>query len=173
MTRTVPVSRQIAVAVGLLAVVAVIAVGGSFATMGNVEGWYADVDKVPWNPPGAVFGPAWSILYLLIALAGFLLWRSGRVREEDDGLGRVLAGFYIVQLMLNALWTPLFFAAYPLIGEVAWWLAMIDIVALIAIVMVLIALAARRSQAAALLLVPYLLWLVFAATLNAGIIALN
>lgn len=170
-SRRIPVSRQILVAAGLLVVVTAIAVLGSLATAPNVDGWYAEADKVPWNPPGWVFGPAWSVLYLLIALVGFLLWRAGRTRATSEG--RWIWAAYIVQLVLNALWTPVFFAGYPLIGEVAWWVAMGVMIALIASVVLLIPRAARWSRPSAAMLLPYLLWLLFAATLNAGIIALN
>ncbi|GAA2103487.1 TspO/MBR family protein [Brevibacterium salitolerans] len=167
----VPASRQAFVAVGLLVVVTAIAVLGSLATVPNVRGWYAEAEKVAWNPPGWVFGPAWSLLYLMIALAGFLLWRAGRTRAlpPDHGLRTA----YVAQLALNVLWTPVFFAGYPLIGATAWWIAMGVLLALIISVAVLIPLAARRSRTSAALLAPYLLWLLFAATLNAGIIALN
>ncbi|WP_221584014.1 TspO/MBR family protein [Microbacterium sp. G2-8] len=162
---------QILVAVVLLLAVAGIAAGGSLATAPNVDGWYADAEKVPWNPPGGVFGPAWTVLYLLIAAAGFLLWRAIVVREKRSWDGVLTV--YIVQLALNAAWTPIFFAGYPLIGETAWWLALAVMVALIVAVIWLMALATRRSKIATLLLAPYLVWILFASTLNMGIIALN
>lgn len=166
------IGRQILVGAVLLAIVFAIAALGSLATTPNVDGWYADADKVPWNPPGWVFGPAWSVLYLLIAIAGFLLWRAGAVRDDTSRSRAVLIVFG-VQLALNAVWTPIFFAAYPLIGEAAWWIALVVILALIASILWLIVAGRRLSRAAAVLLVPYLLWVIFASTLNAGIIALN
>lgn len=166
------VARQIVVAIVLLAAVALIAFLGSMATLPNTDGWYATVAKVPWNPPNWVFGPAWSILYILIALAGWLIWRGGW-RAEGTHAARPALTAYVIQLVLNALWTPVFFAGYPLVGESAWWIALAVILLLIVSVIWLIASARRTSQLAAWALVPYLVWLVFASSLNVGIIVLN
>lgn len=167
------VGRQILVGLAFLAAVVVVAGVGSLAAIGNTDGWYLDVEKVPWNPPNSVFGPAWSLLYALIAVAGFLLWRRGfRGAGRRNAATGVLL-LFVVQLLLNGLWTPIFFAGYPVIGQAAWWLAMVVILALLVVVVVLILRSRRLSRAAAWLLVPYLLWLAFASTLNAGIIALN
>lgn len=170
MTKRISVVRQVVVAGLLLVAVAAIAAGGSLATAPNVDGWYADADKVPWNPPGWVFGPAWTVLYLLIAISGFLIWR--RVAAAGRAWDRSLA-LFVGQLALNAAWTPVFFAGYPVMGEAAWWAALVIMAALIACVVVIIVREIRRARTAALLFVPYLAWLVFAATLNVGIIALN
>lgn len=166
------VARQISVGLLLLLVVAGIAYLGSLATIPNTEGWYASVRKAPWSPPNWVFGPAWSVLYVCIAVAGWLIWRSGWTRDGRNAARPALI-LYGVQLGLNALWTPVFFAGYPRVGEAAWWGAMVIMVLLIACVLGLIVTGARWSQAAAWLLVPYVLWLLFAATLNAAIISLN
>lgn len=165
--------RQIGVAALLLVVVAAIAALGSLATVPNTDGWYASVAKVPWNPPDAVFGPAWSVLYVMIAAVGFLIWRAGYAGQGKPNRARRVLQIYAVQLVLNGLWTPIFFGGYPLVGEPAWWLALGVIIALIATVVQLTRAAARHSSLAAWLLVPYLLWLLFAASLNAGIIVLN
>ncbi len=170
MTRRVPVGRQIAVAVALLVAVAAIAIGGSFATAGNVDGWYADIDKVPWHPPGWLFGPVWSVMYVLIAASGFVLWR--RIAADGRAWDPALT-VYVVQLVLNAAWTPIFFAGYPLIGEAAWWIALGVILALIVSVVALMGFDTIRSKTAGWLLAPYLIWLLFASTLNVGVVALN
>lgn len=166
------VARQVVTGVVLLAVVALIAFLGSLATMPNTDGWYADAEKVPWDPPNVVFGPVWSVLYFLIAVAGWLIWRAGYREGKPNQARRVLAVF-IAQLALNSLWTPVFFAGYPLIGEPAWWIALGIILALIASVIWLAVNAARWSKLAAWIMVPYLLWLLFATSLNVGIIVLN
>jgi tryptophan-rich sensory protein len=101
----------------------------------------------------------WSVLYLMIAVAGWLVWRE---RGWDASLT-----LWAVQLGLNLLWTPLFFAA----DRYGW--ALVDIVALLVAVAATIALFARRSRAAAWLLVPYLAWVGFATALNLGIVVLN
>lgn len=167
------VLRQIAVLLLLLFIVAAIAFFGSLATTPNVDGWYADATKVPWNPPNGVFAPAWTTLYVVIAIVGLLIWRAGYDEKADGNRARRTLTIYGLQLALNAAWTPIFFAGYPLIGEIAWWLALVVILALIATVVWLIASAAKWSKVAAWLLVPYLGWLIYASSLNAGIIALN
>lgn len=166
------VAYQIGVGLLLLAVVAGIALVGSLATIPNTDGWYASVQKAPWSPPNWVFGPAWSVLYLLIALGGWLLWRTGWTPGENNAARPALT-LYAVQLGLNALWTPVFFAGYPLVGQGAWWGAMVIMIVLIVSVVGLIVSSARWSKLAAWLFVPYLLWLLFASTLNAAVIILN
>lgn len=166
------VARQIVVGAGLLILVALIAFLGSLATTPNTDGWYAEATKVPWDPPNAVFGPVWSALYFLIALAGFLIWRAGYRSDRPNAARRTL-WIYSVQLILNGIWTPIFFAGFPVIGAAAWWLALFVILALIVCVVWLAVSAAKRSRIAAWIMVPYLLWLAFASTLNAGIIVLN
>ncbi|UOQ61447.1 tryptophan-rich sensory protein [Leucobacter rhizosphaerae] len=167
------VGRQVAVAALCLVLVAAIAVGGSLASASNTEGWYLEVEKVPWNPPNEVFGPAWTVLYVLIALVGFLIWRAGYVGGGRPNAARRTLRIYAFQLVLNAAWTPIFFAGYPVFGQPAWWVAMGVILALVATVIWLMASAAKWSRVATLLLIPYLLWLLFASSLNAGIIVLN
>lgn len=167
-----PVARQIVVGAALLVVVALIAFLGSLTTAPNTDGWYAEVAKVPWDPPNAVFAPVWSALYALIAVAGFLIWRSGYRREEANAARRTL-WIYAVQLLLNGVWTPVFFGGFPLVGEAAWWVALAVILALIGCVGLLAVSAAKWSRTAAWIMAPYLLWLAFATTLNAGVIVLN
>ncbi|WP_200332090.1 TspO/MBR family protein [Leucobacter sp. L43] len=164
--------RQVLVAVIFLVIVAAVAFGGSIASTGNVDGWYADAEKVPWDPPNAVFGPVWTALYALIALAGFLIWRPG-FRMGGPNAARSTLSLFVLQLVLNALWTPVFFAGYPVFGEAAWWIAAVIIIALIVVVIALAVSAAKWSRVASLIMVPYLLWLCFASTLNIGIIVLN
>lgn len=110
-------------------------------------------------PPAWVFGPVWIVMYLLVALAGWLIWhRDGYSRE-----------FYLwcAQLVLNALWTPLFF------GIEQMQLSLIGIFALWLTVAYLMAQSALRGTGALFLLVPYSLWITFAASLNLAIIILN
>ena len=167
------IGRQIGVAIALLLIVASIAAAGSLATIPNTDGWYAEVQRAPWSPPDAVFGPVWSVLYVLIALVGFLLWRSGFSAAGEPNAARAPLTLFVIQLVLNALWTPVFFAGYPVFGQVAWWAALVVIAALVVALGVLIPVAWRHSRTASVLLVPYLLWVAFASSLNVAIIALN
>lgn len=143
--------------------VAVVAALGSAATLPNIPGWYAGLAKPPFTPPNAAFGPAWTILYALMACA---IWRVlGRPRSTP---GRTVAvAAFAVQLALNLAWSWAFFALRnPLAGA-------IDIVLLVAAIVLTIALFRRLDRWAAWCLVPYLAWVSYAAYLNAGIVYLN
>lgn len=166
------VLRQILVAALFLAIVALIALVGSAASAAHVDGWYANAEKVSWNPPNWLFGPAWGTLYILIALSGWLVWRNAASEKQRHSSSRVLTIFGL-QLLFNAIWTPLFFAGYPMFGAVAWWAALIVMLLLIISVSWYAKAAAPVSSAAAWLMLPYLLWLLYAASLNIGIIVLN
>jgi translocator protein len=136
---------------------------GSLTTIQNVDGWYASADKAPWSPPNWLFGPAWTVLYSLIAVSGWLVWRE---------LKRV-PPIYIVQLALNALWTPVFFGAYPVIGAPALWIALAIIVAMDVAILLTMLRFWQVRKLAAWLLVPYWAWVLFATTLNAAVAILN
>ena len=153
---------SVAVLVLLVAVNFAVGFVGSLSTRTAVDGWYADAEKVAWNPPPAVFAPAWSVLYVLMAVAAWLVWRRG-----GFGAARTALTLYIVQLALNAAWTPIFFS-----GRLV-WLALVVIVAL-EVVLVATAVAFwRHSKVASWLLGPYMVWVAFATTLNLGIAVLN
>ncbi len=121
--------------------------------------WYAGLNKPLWNPPAWLFGPAWTTLYTLMAIAAWLVWK--RV-----GFTRAL-GFYFVQLILNAAWTPIFFGAHAM----GWALFEISIM-WIAILLTLLSFL-RVQKTAGLLLVPYLAWVSFATFLNFTLWRLN
>jgi tryptophan-rich sensory protein len=124
--------------------------------------YYATLAKPSWAPPGWLFGPVWTLLYLMMAVAAWLVWREGGWRRQRGPLT-----LYLVQLALNALWTPLFF------GLRNPGLALLEIV-LLGAAIVLTGRAFRPvSRLASWLLVPYLVWVVFAAALNFAIWRLN
>jgi translocator protein len=140
-----------------LALVAVAAIFGAQFAPGS---WYAQLAKPSWNPPNAVFGPVWTVLYVAIAVAGWLLWRR---------TGRFVPALvlWIVQLVLNAWWSLLFFGLHrPDI-------ALFDIVLLLLIILAFIAVARRHSTLASWLFVPYALWVGFATALNYAIVSMN
>jgi tryptophan-rich sensory protein len=121
-------------------------------------GYYASLVKPSWSPPAWVFGPVWTALYLMMAVAAWLVWRQGGWRAQ-----RAPLLLYLLQLALNALWTPVFF------GLRSPGLALVVIVSLGAAI-VLTGRAFRPvSRVASWLLVPYLVWVVFAAALNFSI----
>jgi benzodiazapine receptor len=128
----------------------------------NADVVYAALDKPAWAPPPAVFGPVWTVLYISIAVAAWLVWRRTGWRR-----GRVALGLWAVQLALNAAWTPAFFGAGKLGPSVA------IIAALDAAVVATIAAFARHSRPAAGMLTPYLAWVAFATALDIAIWRLN
>lgn len=140
--------------------IALVALAGFVGARFPPDAWYESLRKPPLNPPGWVFGPVWSVLYLAIALAGWLVWRARPASPRP----LVLWGS---QLVLNAAWSPLFFG---------WHLtavALLDILVLLALVIATTASFRRVRPLAGALMVPYAAWLAFAAYLNAGLWLLN
>ncbi len=121
--------------------------------------WYAALAKPPFNPPGWLFGPVWTALYVLIAVAGARTWR-----RERSGKAMTL---WWTQQALNFAWSPVFFAAHQ-IG-----LALAVILAMLAAILAFIAVSWGRDCVAAVLFVPYAAWVAFASALNAAILVLN
>lgn len=121
--------------------------------------WYAALNKPAWNPPAWLFGPVWTLLYTLMAVAAWLVWK--RV-----GFGGPLT-LYFVQLVLNAAWTPIFFGAHALMPALI-------VIATLWVAILLTMLSFRRvNRAASELLVPYLAWVTFATYLNFTLWRLN
>lgn len=151
---------ELAALLAFLAASALVAWLGSQATISNVTGWYAAADKAPWSPPNWVFGPVWTALYTAMAVAAWLVWRS---RSPGSRAALVVYG---VQLVLNLAWTPVFFGLYPVWGSAALWLALGIIIALVLAVAATVLLFGPIRRAAGLLMLPYLSWVIFAASLN-------
>ncbi|MFC0680447.1 TspO/MBR family protein [Lysobacter korlensis] len=160
--------RALLMLVVFLAISFAVAAFGSLSTLSNVDGWYADAQKPFWNPPNFLFGPVWTVLYTLMSVAAWLVW----LRRDQAG-ARPALWTYVVQLVLNAVWTPAFFGAYPLIGPAALWIALGIILALDVAILLTMLRFWPISRAAAWLLVPYWAWVLFATTLNAGLAVLN
>lgn len=151
-----------------LAISFAVAAFGSLSTISNVDGWYADAAKPFWNPPNFLFGPVWTVLYTLMSVAAWLVW----MRRDRPGTRAALFA-YVAQLVLNAVWTPVFFGAYPLIGPAALWIAVVIILALDVAILVTMLRFFPVSRTATWLLLPYWAWVLFATTLNAGLAVLN
>jgi len=139
----------------LLAVLA-----ASFGAAFQPGDWYEALRKPPLNPPNWIFAPVWSVLYLCMAVAAWLVWRAD---SSDRGPLALWGG----QLALNALWSLLFFGLH------ATGVALLEIVVLLALLFVTTAAFLRRSRLAGALLVPYVAWVGFATYLNAGLWYLN
>ena len=156
------------VLVAFIAISFAVAGLGSIATAENVDGWYATAEKAAWNPPNFLFGPVWTVLYTLMSVAAWLVWR-----ERSRMNVRPALTMYIVQLALNAVWTPVFFGLYPFIGTPALWIALAIIVAIDVTVLLTMLRFWKVRRTSAWLLVPYWAWVLFATTLNAALAVLN
>ncbi|MFY0408231.1 TspO/MBR family protein [Solicola sp. PLA-1-18] len=165
-TRTRPAceGRSVLVLLGFLAATFVVAGLGSLATLGAVDGWYVDAAKPPFNPPNAVFGPVWTVLYAAMAVAAWLVWRR---RDAQPAEASTALRLWWVQLVVNLAWTPTFFGAELL------WPGLVVIVVLDVLVAWTLLANLRVSKVAAGLFVPYLAWVLFATALNASIAYLN
>lgn len=124
--------------------------------------WYTQIRKPTWNPSNKIFAPVWSVLYLLMAIAAWLVWKRYGVAGAIVPLA-----LFIMQLLLNAAWTWLFFGRHRLDT------ALVDIVVLWLVILTVIILFWGLEPLAGLLLVPYLLWVSFATFLNYTIWRLN
>lgn len=134
--------------------------GGSLIGSTNVpDEWYRGLAKPSFNPPDAIFAPVWTILYVLIAIAGWRIWRM-------TATGGAMTAWWL-QLGLNFLWSPVFFTLHSPGG------ALIVILAMLAAIGAFMALAWDRDRVAALLFVPYALWVAFATLLTGAIFMLN
>ncbi|HRS95541.1 MAG TPA: tryptophan-rich sensory protein [Candidatus Latescibacteria bacterium] len=142
----------------LIVVFSVSVIGGLF-TASSVGTWYEGLAKPSWRPPNWLFGPVWTLLYAMMAVSAWLVWKKA-------GFGPALLMF-AVQLLINGIWSPVFFGAQSLGGGlvviVALWFAIVGTIAMFWPV----------SLAAALLLLPYLAWVSFATVLNAAIWRMN
>ena len=159
-------NSKITLAVGLVISIAVCFIAGGIggaATAGSVDSdWFVELQKPSWNPPNWLFGPVWSVLYLMMAVAAWMVWkRSGFVEAK---LALSWFGFH---LLLNIFWSVLFFG----MQQVGW--AAVEIVVLWLSIAVTIALFRRHSVVAAAMLIPYILWVSFATVLNMTIWSLN
>jgi tryptophan-rich sensory protein len=137
--------------------------GSLFTTADTLGNWYADLNKPFFNPPNWIFGPVWTTLYIMMGISAYLVWQ----KDINSKAVRIVLACFIVQLFLNAIWTPLFFGLHsPLLG-------LIDIVLLLNAIIVTIFAFFQISRIAALLLIPYLAWVSFATVLNASLYLLN
>jgi len=148
-------------ALGWSAAVAGVAVAGGVATDTGSD-WYRELEKPAWQPPGAVFGPVWTLLYALLALSATLAWRDVRGPRR-----RLVLGLYAANLALNLGWTVIFFRGHAPRAAFA------EILALLTTIVLLIALVRRHNAAAAAALVPYGAWVTFAAALTLEIARRN
>jgi benzodiazapine receptor len=132
------------------------------ANVGSINTWYAQLNKPSFNPPGYLFGPVWTILYLLMGVSLYLVWKAPDGRMRDYAL--IIFG---IQMVLNFAWSFIFFYFY----QPGW--ALVDIIVLWIFIVIMILVFYRISRVSALIQIPYLLWVSFATVLNAAIWLLN
>jgi tryptophan-rich sensory protein len=149
----------------VVAVVIPLIVGGlgGVATASAIPTWYQGLNKPAWNPPNWVFGPVWTLLYILMGVTAWLVWRQG----WDNLPVRVALAIFGAQLLLNLFWSLIFFG----LRSPGW--AVLEIVILWGFVLATTVQFYRLDSIAGLLLIPYQLWVTFAAVLNAAVWQLN
>jgi tryptophan-rich sensory protein len=135
---------------------------GWLSNSGYDNGWFASLNKPPFMPPGWAFGIVWPILYAMLGVALSIV-----LAKPEGDRRRVALALFFVQLVLNFAWSPIFFAGHDIV------LAQAVIVAMIVVAAMAAGQFYRLSRGAGLLMLPYLAWLVFAATLNGSIAKLN
>jgi translocator protein len=134
---------------------------GSFFTITSIGSWYSTLNKPIFNPPNWLFGPVWTFLYFLMGISLYLIW------QNKNKTKKTALTYFFIQLALNTLWSILFFGLQtPL-------LAFVEIIILWAAIFLTIRYSYKISKTAAYLLIPYLLWVSFAAILNLSIYLLN
>lgn len=151
--------------IGLVVFIAVcLAAGGlgAIATTPEIDGWYRTIEKPTWTPPGYLFGPVWTTLYIMMAIAAWLIWRKAGTKAAAIPL--TLFG---VQLMLNVAWSWIFFGLH----QPGW--AFAEIILLWFAITATTVVFFRKQKVAGLLMIPYLAWVSFAGVLNFAIWQLN
>lgn len=136
---------------------------GTVSTLPQITTWYASLAKPSWTPPNWAFGPIWSTLYVLMGISLFLVWREGLDKKKVQ-VGILV---FAVQLVLNAVWSLVFFGGHNIFG------GLILVIILWIAILVNIIVFYRISKAAGLILIPYLIWVSIASYLNYSVLVLN
>lgn len=135
---------------------------GSLATTPNIPTWYAALEKPFFNPPNWVFGPVWTLLYILMGVSLYLVWTAKSKQSKQRAYT-----LFAIQLALNTLWSIVFFGL-----QQPWWAVIVIVMLLVAIGLTMQAFS-KFSRTAALLLIPYIAWVTFATALNTAVAILN
>ncbi len=135
---------------------------GAIATTPEIDGWYRSIAKPSWNPPGWIFGPVWTTLYIMMGIAAWLVWKPKGFNAAATPLT-----LFVAQLGLNVAWSWIFFGMH----QPGW--AFVEIVILWLVIVATTLMFFQRSKVAGGLMVPYLAWVSFASVLNFTIWRLN
>jgi len=140
-----------------------VGLAGTVFTVNSIPTWYMTLNKPPFSPPNWIFGPVWTLLYLMMGISFYLIWKQGWQSDSS----KTARKYFLAQLALNFIWTPIFFGLKsPLI-------ALVVIITMWVMILVTIKKFYPLSKWSAYLLIPYLLWVSFATLLNAAIVVLN
>ena len=148
--------------VGLVGWIAVCIIASSSGILTPPDEWYSELNKPLWNPPNFIFGPVWATLYFMMAVSAWLIWKRGGWNQQRSPLI-----IFLTQLVLNSLWSPLFFGMH----EPGW--ALFNIILLLISIIATIIKFLCESKTAALFLIPYLVWVIFASILNYNLWKMN
>ena len=155
--------KEIAKLLGFIFLCQLAGIIGSVFTFQAIPGWYAQLVKPEFSPPNWVFGPVWITLYTLMGISAYMIYKKGFEKKNV----KLALSFFGGQLILNALWSILFFGLQSPLS------ALVCIIALLLMILATMVLFWRISKNAALLMIPYVLWVSFASILNYFIWALN
>lgn len=136
----------------LLFFIAVPLLGGYLSSQFSMVGTYSQIYKPDFFPPSWLFAPVWTVLYILMGIAAYLVWNKGEAKKQ--------LSLFSVQLILNLLWTPIFFGLHQ------YFWAFVEILILLTMIILTIKSFSQKSKTAAYLMVPYLFWVIFASFLN-------
>lgn len=139
---------------------------GSLFTTQAIPTWYATLNRPSFAPPNWLFAPAWTLLFILMGIAFYLVWQSP-VKGLQEKIKRQAIKFFLIQLVFNTLWSIIFF------GQQLLYLAFVEIVILWILILLTILRFNKIKPLAAYLMIPYLLWVTFASVLNLGFALLN
>ncbi len=135
---------------------------GGFFTISEIANWYVTLDKPTFNPPNYLFGPVWTLLYIFMGISLYLIWKQPPNQERKKAIT-----IFLMQFAINISWSFIFFNQHQIL------LALVDIIVMWLFILFTIIVFGKINKTAALLLVPYLLWVSFATILNLAIWNLN
>ena len=139
---------------------------GSLFTVQAIPNWYATLNRPSFAPPNWLFAPVWTLLFLLMGLAFYLVWQSS-VKDSQEKIKKQAIKLFLIQLVFNTLWSIIFF------GQQLLFLAFVEIIILWVLILLTILRFYKIKTLAAYLMIPYLLWVSFASILNLAFALLN
>ena len=155
--------REIPKLIASILVVFLAGAVGTIYTLKEITTWYVSLIKPSWTPPNWAFGPIWSTLYVLMGISLFLIWREGLERKDV----KIAILVFAIQLLINVVWSITFFATHNIFG------GLVMVIILWISILINILVFYRISKPAAIILIPYLIWVTIAGYLNYTVFLLN